>query len=66
MSIPYFAAHLSKYGKPGDPPLCGRGVRRTSGISVPADRWLVEPRICGHCARTATGKRLIQASKDRT
>jgi len=54
-----FAYHLSKTGKPGGKPQCGRGTTTTSGLSVSAEQFAKSEDRCGHCARTTLGKAAI-------
>jgi hypothetical protein len=53
------AYHLSKTGKPGGKPQCGRGTTTTSGLSVPAEQFAKTDARCGHCARTVLGKSAV-------
>lgn len=61
-----FAYHLSKSGKPGGQPQCGRGTTTTSGLSVSAEDFAKSEFRCGHCARTNLGKQAIERYAEKT
>ena len=60
-----YAYHLSKTGKPGGTPQCGRGTTTTNGISVSAEQFAKATDRCGHCARTVLGKSAIERYADK-